>query len=76
MLNAAYQLDISATASPSTLRVFIERLKQLMEGMPGWSVPTLDAQWRIKTATQIIENLSENKIAKTICSQVGTILMY
>lgn len=71
ILNAAYRVDISVQSSTSVLRVLWEKMKQLVETRLYWNNYgcIIDDQWKRQQALDIIENLSESRLAKSICSQ-------
>lgn len=71
ILNAAYRVDISVQSSTSVLRVLWEKMKQLLETRLYWNNYgcIIDDQWKRQQALDIIDNLSESRLAKSICSQ-------
>lgn len=77
ILNAAYRVEVSVQSSTSVLRVIWEKMKQLVATiMPLWSLYwknygayMLDEQWKRQQALGIIENLSESRLARSICAQ-------
>ncbi|XP_060084377.1 dual serine/threonine and tyrosine protein kinase-like [Ylistrum balloti] len=70
ILNAAYQVEISLQSSSSFLRVILERMKQLVKAMPWSTPPRIDLEWKKKAAADILANLSEARLAKSISSQI------
>lgn len=71
ILNAAYRVDISVQSSTSVLRVLWEKMKQIVETRLYWNNYgcIIDDQWKRQQALDIIDNLSESRLAKSICSQ-------
>lgn len=72
MVNAAYQVELTVTTSSSVLRSLWEKMKQLVAAMPGRTPPVIDAEWKRKVAADMITSLSETKLTKSICAQVGS----
>ncbi|XP_033745013.1 dual serine/threonine and tyrosine protein kinase-like [Pecten maximus] len=70
ILNAAYQVEISLQSSSSFLRVILERMKQMVKAMPWSTAPRIDIEWKKKAAADILANLSEARLAKSISSQI------
>ena len=68
ILDAAYLLEFTEWTSASTVRLFFERLKQSFRGAP-WKNLRVDANWKEKYVSQLIDGLSASKLAKSICSQ-------
>lgn len=68
ILDAAYSLEFTERTSASAVRLFFERLKQSFRGAP-WKNLRVDANWREKYVSQLIDGLSASKLAKSICSQ-------
>lgn len=71
MVNAAYQVEVTVTTSSSVLRSLWEKMKQVVAAMPGRTPPVIDAEWKQKVASDVIMSLSETKLTKSICAQVG-----
>lgn len=82
ILNAAYRVEVSVQSSTSLLRVLWEKMKQLLGRniAPLWNniySPwnnnsygcIIDDNWKKQQALDIIDNLSETRLAKSICSQ-------
>lgn len=82
ILNAAYRVEVSVQSSTSLLRVLWEKMKQLVGRniAPLWNniySPwnsnsygcIIDDNWKKQQALDIIDNLSETRLAKSICSQ-------
>ncbi|CAC5365314.1 DSTYK [Mytilus coruscus] len=70
IVNAAYQVEISLQSSSSFVRTLFERMKQLVQSMPWNSQPKIDLEWKKKLATDILSNLSEARLAKSISGQI------
>ena len=68
ILDAAYLLEFTEWTSASTVRLFFERLKQSFRRAP-WKNLRVDANWKEKYVSQLIDGLSASKLAKSICSQ-------
>lgn len=77
ILNAAYKVEVNVHTSTSILKVFWEKMKKIVSnGIPNWQTYwngnyacIIDEQWKRQQAIEIIENLSESRLAKSICSQ-------
>lgn len=78
ILNAAYKVEVNVHSSTSVLRVFWEKMKKLLStyNISNWNLYwnnnyacIIDEQWKRQQAIEIIENLSENRLAKSICCQ-------
>ena len=70
MLNAAYQVEVTVTTSSSMLRSFWEKIRQMVAVMPGRTPPKIDNEWKKAVAQDMMDNISEVKLAKSICIQV------
>lgn len=68
ILNAAYRVEVSVQSS--ILRVLWEKMKQLLS-LPVWNNYgcIIDEQWKRQQALDILDSLSESRLAKSICSQ-------
>ncbi|XP_041379735.1 dual serine/threonine and tyrosine protein kinase-like [Gigantopelta aegis] len=69
-LNAAYQVEITVRSSSSLIKVLLERMKQLVQAMPWNTQPVIDAEWKKKVASDMLNSLSEARLAKSISSQI------
>lgn len=73
ILNAAYRVEVNIQSSTSILRVLWEKMKQLISKsfMPRvWSnYGVIDDEWKRQQALEIIEQLDESRLAKSICAQ-------
>lgn len=70
IINAAYQVEISLQSSSSFVRALFERMKQLVQSMPWNSQPKIDVEWKKRLATDMLSNLSEARLAKSISGQI------
>lgn len=70
ILSAAYNVELH-NSCPSLVHSFLERLRQLFKSLPlPWSpTPTLDATWRRKVTTDVLNSLSSARLARTISVQ-------
>ncbi len=75
VLDAAYQVEVTVEASFSFTRLLWEKLKQALQTLPGKPAPRVDAEWKKKIAGEMIQAISESRLAKNICSQFKTRLM-
>lgn len=75
ILNAAYRVEVNVQSSTSLIRVLWEKMKQLVGNtLPNiwssyYSCCIVDDQWRRQQALDIIDSLSESRLAKSICAQ-------
>lgn len=71
ILSAAYSVQLSTSTSSSLLHGFLERLRQLLHSvqLPWSAPPRLDAAWRRRVASEMLESLSPQRLAKSISSQ-------
>ena len=76
MVNAAYQVEVTVTTSSSVLRSLWEKMKQMVATMPGRTPPKIDGIWKRGVAQDMIDGLSEAKLAKSICTQVKISLKF
>ncbi|XP_071961040.1 dual serine/threonine and tyrosine protein kinase-like [Antedon mediterranea] len=76
ILNAAYQVEVTARTSSSFIRVIWERMKEIVKTMPWKNPPKVDADWRKKVALEMISSLSESKLAKSMTSQFRSRLQH
>nr|XP_006816396.1 PREDICTED: dual serine/threonine and tyrosine protein kinase-like [Saccoglossus kowalevskii] len=72
ILNAAYQVEVNVNTSSSIVRIILEKMKQVIRSMPWSNPPKVDAEWKKKVALDMMNSLSEYKLAKNICSQFKT----
>ncbi|XP_043188309.1 dual serine/threonine and tyrosine protein kinase-like [Amphibalanus amphitrite] len=70
ILNSAYSLEISVETSSSVITSLWEWLKQLLDVMPWKTPPCVDALWRRKVATEMLDNINELRLSRVICSQL------
>lgn len=70
ILNAAYQVEITVRSSSSFLKSLLEKMKQLMQSMPWKSPPMVDSEWKRRVAAEMLNSLSEARLAKSIASQI------
>ncbi|XP_064632295.1 dual serine/threonine and tyrosine protein kinase-like isoform X2 [Lineus longissimus] len=70
ILNAAYQVEITVRTSSSLVKLLLEKMKQLVQSMPWSPPPKVDADWKKSVASDMVDSLSESKLAKSICSQI------
>lgn len=73
LVNAAYEVEVQPTSSWGLLRGLWERVRTLVGGAEG-AVSTTDGNWRRRVAEDMIQGLSERRLAKTISTQVGKLL--
>ncbi|XP_071815528.1 dual serine/threonine and tyrosine protein kinase-like [Apostichopus japonicus] len=70
ILNSAYQIEVSVRSSSSVVKVFFERMKEILQSMkPFKAPPSLNEEWKRKVASTMIDNLDNQKLAKSLCSQ-------
>ncbi|XP_050411841.1 dual serine/threonine and tyrosine protein kinase [Patella vulgata] len=69
-LNAAYQVEITVRSSSSLIKVLLERMKQLVRSMPWNAPPKIDEEWKMKVASEMLNSLSEARLAKSIAGQI------
>lgn len=79
ILNAAYRVEVNVHSSTSVLRVLWEKMKKLVTAsLPIWSLYwnnngcIIDDQWKRQQALDILDSLSESRLAKSICAQFRT----
>lgn len=72
ILNAAYHVEITFESSSSFMRLLLERMKQLILSMPWNTPPRVDLAWKRKVAIDMLSNLCETRLAKSIASQIQT----
>jgi len=75
VLDAAYQVEVTVEASFSFTRLLWEKLKQAIQTFPGKPAPRVDGEWKKKVASEMIQSISESRLAKNICSQFKARLM-
>ena len=70
ILNVAYHVEINMRTTSSLLRTFWEKMKQLVVVPLAWrSQPLIDKEWKKRVAADVLDSLSESRLAKLICSQ-------
>ncbi|XP_059150774.1 dual serine/threonine and tyrosine protein kinase-like [Physella acuta] len=70
ILNAAYTVEITVRSSSSFIKNILEKMKQLVQSMPWKSSPAIDSEWKKKVASEMLNSLSESRLAKSIASQI------
>ncbi|KAH9487895.1 hypothetical protein Btru_067350 [Bulinus truncatus] len=70
ILNAAYTVEITVRSSSTFIKNILEKMKQLVQSMPWKTSPVIDREWKKKVATDMLNNLSESRLAKSIASQI------
>ncbi|KAL3852843.1 hypothetical protein ACJMK2_016456 [Sinanodonta woodiana] len=70
ILNAAYQVEITVRSSSSFIHFLLERMKQLVQAMPWSTPPKIDNDWKKRVASEMLNSLSANRLAKSISSQI------
>lgn len=76
ILNAAYQVEMTVKTSSTFARVLWEKMKQLIHSVPWKAAPRIDVEWKMKVAAEMIDSLSEWRLAKSICAQFRERLRY
>ena len=70
ILNAAYQVEINMKSTSSLLRIVWEKIKCIVTASWLWAhQPIIDMEWKIRVASDILDSLSESRLAKSICAQ-------
>ncbi|XP_064488035.1 dual serine/threonine and tyrosine protein kinase-like isoform X2 [Ornithodoros turicata] len=69
ILNAAYQVEVTVKTSSSILWVLWEKMKQLVQTLPGRTPPQIDADWKQRVASDMLDSLSEWRLARCISTQ-------
>uniref|UniRef100_T1JM86 Dual serine/threonine and tyrosine protein kinase n=1 Tax=Strigamia maritima TaxID=126957 RepID=T1JM86_STRMM len=69
VLNSAYKIEITAKTSSSFMSFLWEKMKQVVQSMPWNTPPRVDSEWRRKVAIDMINRLSDWRLAKSISSQ-------
>ncbi|OTF73247.1 dual specificity protein kinase-like protein [Euroglyphus maynei] len=71
LLNLAYSIEINANSCSSMLRIFWEKMKNFFLMFSIALKPTcrIDSEWKRKVSADLLDNLSEAKLAKCICTQ-------
>ena len=69
VIDAAYQVEVTVRASSSLARLLWEKMKQVIQTLPGKAPPKVDGSWKQKVAQDMLTSLSETRLAKHICSQ-------
>ncbi len=58
------------SGSSSFLKLFIQRMKELIKNMPWTTSPNLNEEWKVDIASNMLNSLSESKLAKILCNQM------
>ncbi len=69
ILDSAYTLEFNERTSTSTVRLFMERIKQQFSGPSYKTLNLRDPSWREKYTRHLVESLSASRLAKGICAQ-------
>lgn len=70
ILNMAYLLDVNVGCGPSLLQSFFNRMKQLIRSLPWNRPPIIDTAWKQAVAAEMLNSLSEHRLARSICEQI------
>ncbi|GAB1605183.1 dual serine/threonine and tyrosine protein kinase-like [Argonauta hians] len=70
IMNAAYHVQITFESSSSFMRLFLEKMKQLILLVPWKTPPHVDLAWKNRAAVEILNNLCQSRLAKSISSQI------
>ncbi|XP_052778828.1 dual serine/threonine and tyrosine protein kinase-like [Mya arenaria] len=70
ILNAAYQVEITVRSSSTFIHLLLQRMKQIVQGMPWSQSPRIDDDWKKKVAAEMLASLSATRLAKSISSQI------
>ncbi|XP_029646400.1 dual serine/threonine and tyrosine protein kinase-like [Octopus sinensis] len=70
IMNAAYHVQITFESSSSFMRLFLEKMKQLILLVPWKTPPRIDLAWKNRAAVEILNNLCQSRLAKSISSQI------
>ncbi|XP_065670370.1 dual serine/threonine and tyrosine protein kinase [Hydra vulgaris] len=69
VLTAAYQLEITPQTSFTFTSYLWKKIKEAIQMLPGKSSPIINSAWKKKVVVEIINCISESRLAKNICSQ-------
>lgn len=70
ILNAAYEVEITVRSSSSFIKSLLEKMRQLMQSMPWKSPPIINREWKRKIAAEMLNSLSEARLARSIAGQI------
>ncbi|RUS75378.1 hypothetical protein EGW08_016868 [Elysia chlorotica] len=70
ILNAAYTVEITVRSSSSFIKNLLEKMKQLVQSMPWKAPPVIGREWKEKVAEEMLSNLSESRLARSISAQI------
>ena len=59
----------AASRTVNLARFLIEKIQQALTKLPRKTAVKVDIEWKKKIALDVLANLSESKLAKTLCSQ-------
>ncbi|CAF1657585.1 unnamed protein product, partial [Adineta ricciae] len=71
ILQSAYQVNISLPTNSNLFKLLIDRMKELFRTFNWSNCPRIDPEFKRSVAANMLQNLSEVKLAKSVCMQLN-----
>ncbi|CAG2123514.1 unnamed protein product, partial [Medioppia subpectinata] len=69
ILNAAYTIEVNIKSSHNLIRVIWEKMRQMVQTISWKPYPIVDSDWKKYVTNDVLDSLSESRLAKSICLQ-------
>ncbi|CAF4534734.1 unnamed protein product [Rotaria socialis] len=71
ILHSAYEVNLSLPTNSNLFQILIDRMKELFRTFSWHNFPRIDPEFKRSVALNMLNSLSEAKLAKSVCSQLN-----
>ncbi|UJR15522.1 hypothetical protein I4U23_002462 [Adineta vaga] len=71
ILHSAYEVNITIPADSNIFQILIDKMKELFRTFSWSNCPRIDPEFKRSVALNILNSLSEAKLAKSVCTQLN-----
>ncbi|CAF4955212.1 unnamed protein product, partial [Rotaria magnacalcarata] len=71
ILHSAYEVNLSIPTNSNLFQILIDRMKELFRTFSWNNFPRIDPEFKRSVALNMLNSLSEAKLAKSVCSQLN-----
>ncbi|CAF0740833.1 unnamed protein product [Adineta steineri] len=71
IIQSAYQVNITLQTNSNLFKLLIDRMKELFRTFSWSNCPRIDPEFKRSIASNMLNNLSEAKLAKSVCTQLN-----